>query len=267
MCERDQMSSNFFICLSKSKRPIVLGISESWLDSSTADGALAIPSFTIHRRDRHNRGGGILVYVSNRFRSRRRCDIEDESIEAVWIELRIKRRVILLGNVYRPPGSDATFMTNLEVMIEKAVSECKLVVLMGDFNVNLLKTSSLVEHLLSITGSNALTHLISKPTRITDQSESLIDALFTSDTSIFHSTGTFSVTGSDHMMIYGEMTIKVPAPVQISTVRSFKKCNVDEMINDLEGAPSQTTDTFDCINDRWDYWKRFFSQLSTNMLR
>ena len=267
MCERDQMSSNFFICLSKSKRPIVLGISESWLDSSTADGALAIPSFTIHRRDRHNRGGGILVYVSNRFRSRRRCDIEDESIEAVWIELRIKRRVILLGNVYRPPGSDATFMTNLEVMVEKAVSECKLVVLMGDFNVNLLKTSSLVEHLLSITGSNALTQLISKPTRITDQSESLIDALFTSDTSIFHSTGTFSVTGSDHMMIYGEMTIKVPAPVQISTVRSFKKCNVDEMINDLEGAPSQTTDTFDCINDRWDYWKRFFSQLSTNMLR
>ena len=78
-----------------------------------------------------------MVYVSNRFRSRR-CDIEDESIEAVWIELRIKRRVILLGNVYRPPGSDAIFMTNFEVMVEKAV---KLVVLMGDFNVNLLKTS------------------------------------------------------------------------------------------------------------------------------
>ena len=100
-------------------------------------------------------------------------------------------------------------MTNLEVMVEKAVSECKLVVLMGDFNVNLLRTSSLVEHLLSITGSNDLTQLISKPTRITDQSESLIDALFTTDTSIFDSTGTCSVIGSDHMMIYGEMTIKL----------------------------------------------------------
>ena len=44
-------------------RPIVLGISESWLDSSTTNGALAIPSFTIHRRDRQNRGGGILVYL------------------------------------------------------------------------------------------------------------------------------------------------------------------------------------------------------------
>ena len=127
--------------LSKSKRSIVLGISESWVDSSTTNGALAIPPFTIHRRDRQNRGGGILVYVSNRFRSRRRCDIEDESIEAVWVELRIKRRVILLGNVYRPPSSDASFMTKLEVMVEKAVSECKLVVLMGDFNVNLLRTS------------------------------------------------------------------------------------------------------------------------------
>ena len=91
------------------------------------------------------------MYVSNRFRSRRRCDIEDESIKAVWVELRIKRRVILLGNVYRPPSSDASFMTKLEVMVEKAVSECKLVVLMGDFNVNLLRTSSQVEHLLSVT--------------------------------------------------------------------------------------------------------------------
>ena len=156
--------------------------------------------------DIQNRGGGILVYVSNRFRSRRRCDIEDESIEAVWVELRIKRRVILLGNVYRPPSSDASFMTKLEVMVEKAVSECKLVVLMGDFNVNLLRTSSQVEHLLSVTGSSNLTQLISKPTRVTDQSESLIYALFTSDTSIFDSTGACSVTESDHMMIYGEMT-------------------------------------------------------------
>ena len=198
------------------------------------------------------------MYVSNRFRSRRRCDIEDESIEAVWVELRIKRRVILLGNVYRPPSSDASFMTKLEVMVEKAVSECKLVVLMGDFNVNLLRTSSQVEHLLSVTGSSNLTQLISKPTRVTDQSESLIYALFTSDTSIFDSTGACSVTGSDHMMIYGEMTIKVPAPVQISTIRSYKKCNNDEMLSDLESAPWHTMDTFDCIDDRWNYWKTLF---------
>jgi len=60
------------------------------------------------------------------------------------------------------------------------------------------------------------------------------------------------------MMIYGEMTIKVPAPVQISTVRSFKKCNNDEMISDLESAPWHTMDTFDCIDDRWNYWKTLF---------
>ena len=74
--------------------------------------------------------------------------------EGHWVVAELDRsclgRVILsLGNVYRPPSSDASFMTKLEVMVEKAVSECKHVVLMGDFNVNLLRTSSQVEHLLA----------------------------------------------------------------------------------------------------------------------
>ena len=49
--------------LTNAKRPIILGISETWLDGSVLNGMVDIHSYTLHRRDRGSRGGGVLVYV------------------------------------------------------------------------------------------------------------------------------------------------------------------------------------------------------------
>ena len=49
--------------LTNSKRPVILGVSETWLDSSVLDGKANVPSYTLFRRDRDGRGGGVLVYV------------------------------------------------------------------------------------------------------------------------------------------------------------------------------------------------------------
>ena len=78
---------------------------------------------------------------------------------------------------------------------------------MGDMNVNLLKTSrtSQVDELLLITEDHGLTQLIPEPTWITNHSKLLIDVLFCSNNDIA-SAGTMAVTGSDHLMIYGERT-------------------------------------------------------------
>ena len=71
--------------LSGAKRPVFFGVSETWLDSSISDGEVAIPSYDLYRRDRGNRGGGVLVYVPVNCRSRRRLDLEVDGIEIVWI--------------------------------------------------------------------------------------------------------------------------------------------------------------------------------------
>ena len=49
--------------LMEARRPVILGISETWLDSSISDGEIKIQGYNHYRRDRGNRGGGVLVYV------------------------------------------------------------------------------------------------------------------------------------------------------------------------------------------------------------
>ena len=64
-------------------------------------------------------------------------------------------------------------------MLDSIASERKVVILMGDMNVNLLKTSrtSQFDNLLLNTEDHGLTQLISKPTQITNHSKLLIDVL------------------------------------------------------------------------------------------
>ena len=44
----------------------------------------------------------------------------------------------------------------------------------------------------------------------------------------------------------------------IKQVRSFKKCNVDNLLNDMVKAPWDVIDTFNDADDKWGYWKALF---------
>ena len=117
---------------------LVLGLSETWLDGSISDVELDVSGFNLHRKDRNRRGGGVLVYVSNNVKAVRRVDLEDVRIEALWIEVKLDKRQILVCNVYRPPDTKAEWMDELAVMVEHGVQAGKMVVVLGDLNCDLL---------------------------------------------------------------------------------------------------------------------------------
>ena len=174
-----------------------------------------------------------------------------DGIEIVWIEIRLNKKPILLGNIYRAPNADSEVLSSIEVMMERVASECKEVVLMGDLNLNLLIQSRQADNLLLITSDNNLKQLISEPTRITDHSQTLLDVLFTSNPDLFSATGATEWVGSDHLMIYGECEQKLQVKAEVCLVRSFKKCNKDELLSDLGEAPWQVMHTYDDIDDKW----------------
>ena len=195
--------------LSETRRPVILGVCETWLNSSVPDGEVAIPSYDLYRHDRGSKGGGILMYVPERCRSKRRLELESKEVEIICIEMCLSRRSILVGTTYRPPHAQPSLLAELETMLERATSEGKDIVLMGDLNINLLAPSKLSNKLSLIANEYNLTQLISKPTGITNHSQTLIDVLFTSNLDLFTSTGTAELTGSDHLMIYGKCTAQV----------------------------------------------------------
>lgn len=62
----------------------VLCFTESHLDSCITDQNLLIDGFnTIYRKDRNSFGGGIIIYVSNSLRVKRRTDLEPTNIECI----------------------------------------------------------------------------------------------------------------------------------------------------------------------------------------
>ena len=244
--------------LKRAPCPLILGLSETWLDNSVADAAISVSTYNSYRRDRQGRrGGGILVYVPETVRSWRRSDLELDTVEAIWIEIHIGRSSALVCNIYRPPDSQPAFFDNLEDMLELASGECKDIIIMGDMNSDILSPNSATNQLLSIMADHQLTQLITDPTRVTPNSQTLIDHCYVSSSVPVASSGTAPLAGSDHQMIYTNLPLSRAerAAPKVKEIRSFKKCNLNSLSNDLVEAPWGTMDVFDAIDEKWGYWK------------
>ena len=94
----------------------------------------------------------------------------------------IKNRNLVVGVIYRPPGTDMKlFNEDINSLLNLLKNENKLCYLMGDYNINLLnygKHSDTTEF-VDILHGHSFISLISRPTRVKQQSVTLIDNIFT----------------------------------------------------------------------------------------
>ena len=123
------------------KVPIqILGFSETFLSDKVKDINLHIAGYNLHRKDRaHKQGGGVAVYVADHLNAKRRKDLESAHIESIWLEIRPKKcKPFLVCNLYRPPNSKDDWLTLFETNLTSANGDNKELILMGDFNIDLL---------------------------------------------------------------------------------------------------------------------------------
>ena len=103
--------------------------------------------------------------------------------------------------------------------------------------------------------------LVTEPTRVTCSSKTLIDLLFVSHPEMFERAGCVDVLNSDPSMIYGMYCNgreKQLAKVRSVIYRSFKKCDVEELVLNLRNSQWNVMDIFDSIDEKWEYWKSIF---------
>ena len=85
-------------------KPAVLCITESWLDNSVSDNEIKIDGYSVIRKDRDRSGGGVCMYINNRFAFNPREDLHRDSMESIWIDILLpKTRPITVETCYRPP--------------------------------------------------------------------------------------------------------------------------------------------------------------------
>ena len=137
-----------------------------------------------HRSDRIGGGVGILVHKDLRSRARPDLQIDTEILKHVVVELKTDKRNILLVSGYRPPNTNVRkFLVEYKNLIKHLNKEKNHEIVIGiDHNMDLLKTHlhPQTNEFLEINLKRNLLPTISKPTRITTKSATLIDNIFLS---------------------------------------------------------------------------------------
>ena len=250
--------------IAKKSRAAVIGITESWLDSSVEDIEIEIPGYNIHRRDRDRHGGGVCLYIKSNLPFNPRRDQEVEGLEAAWVEILLpKTRPIAIGVCYRPPKQQ-----NFYELLEKSCNsglgltenEC---ILMGDFNTDILKNNNksiLGKALANFNQMYGLTQLVNEPTRISATSESILDLLMVSDPDKICQSGVLCVGFSDHNLIFCTRKItRIPINNHKSIrVRSMKRYSKESFVQLLaEQDWSSVLGNYN-IEESWSNFKTIF---------
>ena len=151
------------------------------------------------------RKGGTLMYVNSNFNSTERIDLKAQTndFESVWVEIVNKSsKNIVCGCIYRHPRYDASsFMDYMDSTLSKLSQENKELYIMGDFNIDFLKTDTFQTStdFYALLSSNGLLPYIIHPTRMVEgQTPSLIENIFSNNMKHLVLAGNIYITFSEH---------------------------------------------------------------------
>ena len=165
-----------------------LGLSESY--SCKNDDRIYLPGYQtpIFQNRQNDFRGGVSLFIKNGINFQIRSDLSvfiPNIFESLFIEYSDKKKKKhIIGIVYRPnspPKADLDiFSTTMNDVLDKINNENKNAVIMGDMNIDLLKYGchDKTNVYLDSIFSHGFLPLITKPTRIAQQSSTLIDHIY-----------------------------------------------------------------------------------------
>lgn len=158
--------------------------------------------------------GGVCMYIRDNIEYKiLNLNINSTIYDGLFVEIVTdvdkSRKTLIIGNIYRPPRNNVDnykyFTEDLEKNLQE-LNRSKDIVLMGDFNIDLLKINekSYAKEFFETMTSNSLFPKITFPTRVTDSTATLIDNCFirTSNNLTQSTAGIINYNISDHLPIF-----------------------------------------------------------------
>ena len=212
----------------------IIGITESKIRDAVPAFNYTLPHYAFEHTVSDGEKGGTALYISNRVRYSRRPELEklchaSKELESTFIELHHQnRKNVIVGCIYRHPGMSVDAFNNdfLVPTLQKCALEKKSLVLLGDFNIDLLNPHEIgeINNFTDIIGSFSLLPQIILPTRITNVSHTVIDNIFCSSDFTNTMSGNILTAISDHLsqFLIVQNHHKV-SPELYKTVRDWSK--------------------------------------------
>ena len=239
----------------------ILSFNETRLSADVANSEIALPGYTLVRRDRNRDGGGVLLAVSNDLDFSEVSDNNFTNIEAVSVKVLLGSKQIIFSTIYRPPSADNSYFNKLLECMERLVSSAFDVVFLGDFNLNTLQNGPDLTKVSNICDLLNLNQLVDKPTRVTPTSSTFIDLIFLNILDHHIITDVVPLTISDHYLVYTVLNFQTKCnPDKTVLTRSFTSFNKSNFIKDL--SRSVILKNILNISDIHEAWNTFFEEFN-----
>lgn len=185
----------------------LIAVSETWLDDEKVQD-VELEGYNLFMVNRVNKkGGGVALYVDTALR----CSLIksmsrtiENILECLTIEINIERsKNIVMSCVYRTPGTSIeTFMNKLVGVLDH-YNENKVQIICGDFNIDLLNPNGhkKTTDFLNMVYSKGLFPVITKPSRMTIDTATLIDNIYTNEIGGKIVGGLFIKDMTDHLPV------------------------------------------------------------------
>ena len=242
----------------------VFAFTESRLSSAIPDSDVNIPGFQTIRKDSTvPNTTGLLVYVHDTLTYKRLAHLENFSVESIWLEIKLKRsNPIRMSFLYRNPLEKVEWMEKFSSLMDAASLDASEIILLGDFNIDLLKPQT---SWLDITSSYNLVQLVNSPTRITASSKTIIDHIYTTHEQNIRELCVPVFGCSDHLPVcltWSKRGTKVPKTGhKYCTYRSYSKFNKEQFLFDLSHSNLYNVYNFTDPDKALEYWLHAFNSV------
>ena len=253
----------------------VIGLSETRItDNSTSPPKL--PNYKCFSTPTKANYGGTLLYISNCFIPNRRTDLEKlmyspKLLESTFAEIQVKNQPnIVVGSIYRHHSLPVNEFNNtfLGPLLDKVSKQGKQLIIMGDFNINILNshTDTSSSNFVDTLSNFLMLPHINLPTRVCERSQTLIDNIILSPTSSKITSGNFIIGISDHLaqfVILENTTLNTQASFE-KTYKDWKNFQKDKFVIEFKDFDWQSHMKLEQNNPDTSF-KNFFNKL-TNLI-
>lgn len=238
----------------------VIGISETRLDDSIDDAEIHIKGYhnKVYRRDRNKHGGGVLLYIKDKWTVTNVS--KHEFLEVLTLDIKqLNSPTLKLGVVYRPPDSLVQWYTDFDSVAEELATSAENIIVMGDFNVDQLKD----DRMTKVMNTYNYKQLIAEPTRVTKDTSTLIDHMYVTNDENFSTAGVIPFGISDHHFTYVIRKKVKCGPRKHTTIqyRDYKHLDEALLIQDMCNVDWNTIRNMSDINEMWSTFKDQFNNI------
>jgi hypothetical protein len=275
---KSERKQHDFLDLVKTHQPDVIFGQESHIDGSFSSSEVFPTGYTISRKDRNVRGGGVFVAITDQLVSTTEYSF-DSKCEIIWCKISIVgSKPLYIASFYRPTNDNPVPLTELNASLNKLSQNGSLpnIILGGDFNLPSIEWSNHVVKpnpqygyrvnrlLLDTIEEHGLHQHVHEPTCL----DNILDLLFTTNPDLVEKVNVFPGM-SDHGIVTALVNIKaklVKKPPR--KVYIFSKMN-EEVIKKDAGDFNDTFFSAASVsnistNDSWTMLKSKVDELLTS---